>query len=566
MSRLAPSQRYLLAVIASIAPLLLAATPASAASLIGDTIEIVNLFPTLSDTNVSGTVVVDSTDTDRVTFGGGSFAHANELQLIFTAPAATQFATGSPDPDGGNFILFRDLNFDDGSVITSVSLSSTFGLVIADDIEFGDDFVRFDVDSLTASAGDAIIVELRTSSMDPLPPGVATLTGDRIEILNLFPSLNNVGSGSLVIVDDTDTDRVTFGGGAFAQASDLQLIFSTPNGGSFATGSTDVDGGNFIVFQDLDFADGSMITGVSLSSTFGGIGVEDLAFGSDFVRFNLSQVSADPGDLLVIELTTDGTVSPVPLASAVLPASRSVQTGTTATAFATILNPSPNIGRDCAVSLASGTTGVDFFYQATDSQTNAPIGDANTPVEIAAGGAQSFVFGITPQTEFEATEVALEFSCTNSTPAPSIIGLNTLLLAASQTAVADVVALAATFPNDGIVRVDPANGAGAFSVASINLGATETLLATADTGDTALPVGLSLCQTDPTTGQCINPTVPTADPVSVDIGENETPTFSVFASSNEEIALDPANTRVFVRFQNASGETRGATSVAITRQ
>jgi len=76
MSRLAPSQRYLLAVIASIAPLLLAATPASAASLIGDTIEIVNLFPTLSDTNVSGTVVVDSTDTDRVTFGGGSFAHA----------------------------------------------------------------------------------------------------------------------------------------------------------------------------------------------------------------------------------------------------------------------------------------------------------------------------------------------------------------------------------------------------------------------------------------------------------------------------------------------------------
>ena len=402
--------------------------------------------------------------------------------------------------------------------------------------------------------------------MDPLPPGVATLTGDRIEILNLFPSLNNVGSGSLVIVDDTDTDRVTFGGGAFAQASDLQLIFSTPNGGSFATGSTDVDGGNFIVFQDLDFADGSMITGVSLSSTFGGIGVEDLAFGGDFVRFNLSQVSADPGDLLVIELTTDGTVSPVPLASAVLPASRSVQTGTTATAFATILNPSPNIGRDCAVSLASGTTGVDFFYQATDSQTNAPIGDANTPVEIAAGGAQSFVFGITPQTEFEATEVALEFSCTNSTPAPSIIGLNTLLLAASQTAVADVVALAATFPNDGIVRVDPANGAGAFSVASINLGATETLLATADTGDAALPVGLSLCQTDPTTGQCINPTVPTADPVSVDIGENETPTFSVFASSNEEIALDPANTRVFVRFQNASGETRGATSVAITRQ
>jgi len=563
MSRLVHPRRHLLAVIASIAPLLLTAAPASAVSLIGDTIEIVNLFPTLDDNNASGTVVVDATDTDRVTFGGGSFAHANELQLIFTAPNTTQFATGSPDADGGNFILFRDLNFDDGSVITSVSLSSTFGLVIADDIVFGDDFVRFDVNGLPATAGDAIIVELRTSSMDPLPSGMATLTGDRIEIQNLFPNLNNVGSSALVIVDDTDTDRVTFGGGAFAQASDLQLIFSTPNGGNFAGGSTDVDGGNFIVFQDLDFADGSMITGVSLSSTLGGIGVEDLEFGSDFVRFDLSGVNADPGDLLIIDITTDGTVSPVPLVSAVLPASRSVQTGTTATAFATILNPSPNIGQDCAISLSSGTTGLEFFYQTTDSQTNALIGDVNTPVAIAAGGAQSFVFGITPQVEIAATEIALDFSCTNSTPASSIVGLNTLLLAASQSAIADVVALAATFANDGIVRIDPASGAGAFSVASINLGAAETLLATVDTGDAALPVGLSLCQTDQTTGQCVNPTVPTTDPVSIDIGANETPTFSVFASTDEAIALDPANARVFVRFQNASGETRGATSVAI---
>lgn len=238
--------------------------------------------------------------------------------------------------------------------------------------------------------------------------------------------------------------------------------------------------------------------------------------------------------------------------------------GTTATAFATIINPSPNTGQGCEIAISQNGISTDFFYQATDPLTNQVAGDANTPVTIAPGAAQSFVIGVTPQAEFAPTEIELLFGCTNATGALSIVGLNTLLLSASQGAVADVVALAATVLSDGIVRIDPDSEAGAFSVASINLGASDSLQVTADTGAVELPVTLSMCQTDPTSRQCINPTAPTTDPVSVDIGANETPTFAVFASSSEAIALVPANSRVFVRFEDASGVSRGATSVAVT--
>ena len=49
----------------------------------------------------------------------------------------------------------------------------------------------------------------------------------------------------------------------------------------------------------------------------------------------------------------------------------------------------------------------------------------------------------------------------------------------------------------------------------------------------------------------------------VEVEEGSTPTFAVFASAAEPIALDPANSRVFLRFLDESGVVRGATSVAV---
>ena len=195
-----------------------------------------------------------------------------------------------------------------------------------------------------------------------------------------------------------------------------------------------------------------------------------------------------------------------------------------------------------------------------------PLGEINTPIDIKAGQAQSFVFGITPNSELPPTEIGLRYRCDNSGPATSVVGLNTLLLSVTDGAVADIIALAATVLNDGIVRIHPTTGAGAFSVATVNVGDGASLQVTADTGSAMLPVQLSLCETNPATGVCINPVTPTTDPVIVTIGANETSTFSVFVASGENVPLDPVNGRVFVRFRDGAGMSRGATSVAVSTE
>ncbi len=279
--------------------------------------------------------------------------------------------------------------------------------------------------------------------------------------------------------------------------------------------------------------------------------------GHDSFTFSVSD-GEDTSPTATVSITV--VEAAVQLFSAVLPASRSVQVGKTATAFATLINAGSADALGCEIQLPE-TLAADFFYQTTDSSTNEGVGDANRPRDILAGTAQSFVFGITPTEELPATAVALEFQCANATDAESFTGLNTLLLSAAASAVPDLIALAATTTNNGVMEFE--NNNGFFTIASVNVGSAATILVSADTGDAVLPLTLSLCQTDPTTSQCINPTVPSAEPVMVDVAEGSTPTFAVFANTAEPIALDPANSRVFLRFRDELSVVRGATSVAV---
>ena len=160
-------------------------------------------------------------------------------------------------------------------------------------------------------------------------------------------------------------------------------------------------------------------------------------------------------------------------------------------------------------------------------------------------------------------DVQLSFDCSNTNPAPINVALSTLLFSASATPVPDIVALAATLTNDGIVNIPGTNGAGAFAVATVNVGATGTIAASADTGTATLPVNIYLCQTDPAIGQCISTIGPS---VTTQINANATPTFGIFVQGNGNVPFDPAANRVFVRFKDDGGVTRGSTSVAVRTQ
>jgi hypothetical protein len=254
--------------------------------------------------------------------------------------------------------------------------------------------------------------------------------------------------------------------------------------------------------------------------------------------------------------------SPVTLWAAVLPSSRSVQVGSPATAFATIINTDSNMATNCTISPITNVPAA-LTYQTTDPATNQLTGSQNTPLDISPGAAQSFIFALTPTAPMAPTDVQLSFDCANTDPAPIISGLNTLLFSASATPTPDIMALVATLSGDGIVNIPGTDGTGIFAVATVNMGAGDTLTVSADAGGAALPVNVFICQTDPKSGVCLSP--PDSS-VTTTILSNETPTFGIFVAAQEDISFSPETNRIFVRFKDSGGVTRGLTSVAVRTQ
>lgn len=253
-------------------------------------------------------------------------------------------------------------------------------------------------------------------------------------------------------------------------------------------------------------------------------------------------------------------VGTVTLVSALLPSSRSVRVDCPATAFVTVINTGAETATAVGIALST-LIPADFLYQTTNPATNALTGTPNTPVNIPVGGVQTYFISLTPRAAFAPTNVSFIYGGTNTATVDSIVGLNTLLLSASLTPVPDVVALAATAGNTGIVRAPAPNNNGAFAVASVNVGASGSITVSADTGTKVLPLALTVCQTNPGTGACL---APPAASVTTTIAGGATPTFAIFVQASGAVAFDPANNRVFVRFEDAGGVTRGSTSVAVT--
>jgi hypothetical protein len=290
-------------------------------------------------------------------------------------------------------------------------------------------------------------------------------------------------------------------------------------------------------------------------------------------RDQLGQGRQGPCDIGAAERvpTTD-------LVFSALPISRTGEPGFDLTFFFTAINAGAatayRVGLDALTPLVTGAAGAElavtgvpatFTYQTTDA-TNALTGTIETPVDIAPGGIQSYLLVLRPSAPFDPVELALGVDGPNALPAAPIPGVSTILVSADDPKPADVVALAAA--PGGIVDLAPVAAvasevtrAGAFAVATVNLGAGGPITVTADTGAAALPLAVFLCQTDPGTGQCLGGgLVPS---LTVDIATNATPTFAFFPTTEAEIPFDPAVNRIFVRFTDAGGVVRGGTSVAI---
>ena len=105
------------------------------------------------------------------------------------------------------------------------------------------------------------------------------------------------------------------------------------------------------------------------------------------------------------------------------------------------------------------------------------------------------------------------------------------------------------------------DGVSAFAASAINIGSAGELTVEVDTGGVGLPLNLSLCETD-ASAACVNGGAPT-ETVVRNFTNQGVATFSIFVEATGNVAFDPAQHRLRLRFVDGDGNVRGATSVAV---
>lgn len=399
-------------------------------------------------------------------------------------------------------------------------------------------------------ATNLFVTDYSDSAVDELPASGGYSSANVIYPDLRYPTAVAIDSaGNLFVAGDSPVILELLAASGYTQTETISGVFTAPAGLAFdgADNLYVADPGTNAVYQ-LPAASRYATARLLGSGFLKPVAIAVDRAGNVFV--------ADQGKAVVKEILA---TSPTLVAS-VLPGSRSVQVGDTATIFAAMINTGVASLDSCQVGLPAAVSGLILTYQTTNPATNEPVGTPDTPVTIPGGnGLQTFILSLGGTAPLDASGLALQFSCAGGQVAPAIRGVDTIDLLIAAAPVAEIITEAATPANNGILAV--ANGAtGAFAVASTNIGAADTIAVTADTGDAYLPVQLTLCQTDPSSGQCL---ATPAAAISLSFAGQATPTFSVFARSFGPIAFAPASSRIFVRFKDAAGGLHGSTSVAV---
>lgn len=257
------------------------------------------------------------------------------------------------------------------------------------------------------------------------------------------------------------------------------------------------------------------------------------------------------------------------IVAAVLPGARSGYVGgPDITVFATVISRQTTPAQSCRILPPDGAP-ASLASRRLDAE-NEPVGPLDPDFDLAEGEAMGFILILTPTDETDADGYVFfpHIRCENAELDP-IEGVNSLLLSISDSPPPDILSIAVTPSGDGVIRINSVGGVGFMSAAAVNIGAGDgvsgpgaaTVLVYPDTGAAALPLTVSVCETNEA-GVCMAPRSPSV--LSVIAGDAKF--FAVFARADEDegIAFDPANARVFLRFETEDGAIRSATSAAVT--
>lgn len=273
-------------------------------------------------------------------------------------------------------------------------------------------------------------------------------------------------------------------------------------------------------------------------------------------------ITTPPGQRGIIRVNAgwDNTLYPR-LRGATLPYARSGVVGQPITGFATLLNNGYRAGLDCGLALADPSQPFDLEFRPTNPATNAIDGAVGETRGAEVLRPVTYLFALTPREPVAAREVALTYACSNAENAPSVAGVNTVLISADTTQQPDILSIGTTASNDGVIRIPSTSGVGFLSTAALNLGSTGEITFSADVTGTDIPVTIEVCETDLSNGGACR--TPRAAQTTVSFGAGEVKTFAVFVRANGAVAFDPAGVRVFARWRDDGGVVRGATSAAV---
>lgn len=359
--------------------------------------------------------------------------------------------------------------------------------------------------------------------------------------------VNGDGYADLILGDDfARPTYVLESGGAW-------VVFGKASGFAASVPLADLDGNDGFVVYAKDIGD-------HLGHSVSGAG--------DINHDGIDDVVISVGDWQKTAAVYGKTypIGPTTLFSSVLPAARSgYMGGPPITVFASVHNAgNTNQDVNCQAQVPANAP-VSLSVQPTDSN-NVPAGAPDQPFSINPGETLSSILIFTPTATSSGEQVFPQVVCDNSSVS-AIPGVNTVFLSIDAAPVPDILSISATPTGDGIINV-PANGINFMAASATNFGAGDapgssdaSITVSVDDGGAGLPLLLQLCETD-SAGTCISP-----------LGQNVTTTintgpsfFGVFVSDQDSggIALDAANTRVYLRFTDIGGTVRSVTSAAVT--
>jgi len=240
----------------------------------------------------------------------------------------------------------------------------------------------------------------------------------------------------------------------------------------------------------------------------------------------------------------------IPIAASETIKAIAVATGATTSAVASAAYIIEKPAATPVFSIASGTYSVKQSVTITDAAPGAAIYYTTN--------------GITPTTSSTRYTGPISVAISETLKAIAVASgyTNSAVATATYTIGYPIETVVVTSSGTNVLTI-PVGGSAAFAVASENQSGQSYPSVTVKTSTGAnpsLPVQVTLCQTNPSSGQCVGAPGPTVTLAPFAAGA--APTFSVFVTATAAIASSPGN-EVLVLFTNSSGSVLGSASVLV---